>query len=153
MVTTGVRIPMLFRLWSGGKAMTSTQKQRIEFLRGKGESYGTIALELGMPENTVKSFCRRNRIGRARQSEQPVASVACDNCEIPLQHMPGAKQKRFCCDTCRMTWWKAHREAVHRKAVYRFVCPICGTEFESYGNKHRKYCSRACYGASRRALS
>ena len=80
--------------------MTSTQKQRIEFLRGKGESYGTIALELGMPENTVKSFCRRNRIGRARESVQPVASVACDNADAGLQHMP-SKTKALLCDTCR----------------------------------------------------
>ena len=40
--------------------MTAAQKQRIESLRGKGESYAAIADDLGIPENTIKSYCRRN---------------------------------------------------------------------------------------------
>ena len=43
--------------------MTTAQKQQIEFLRDKGESYATIAYDLGISENTVKSYCRRNNIG------------------------------------------------------------------------------------------
>ena len=37
--------------------MTTAQKQRIEFLRDKGESYASIADDLGISENTVKSYC------------------------------------------------------------------------------------------------
>ena len=40
--------------------MNTSQKQRIEFLRDKGESYASIADDLGISENTVKSYCRRN---------------------------------------------------------------------------------------------
>ena len=131
--------------------MNTAQKQRIEFLRGKGESYVAIAYDLGISENTVKSYCRRNSIGIAIKQEHFVATNTCANCGCPLAHKPGSKRKRFCSDQCRMTWWKAHPESVNRKAVYRFVCPTCGESFEAYGNANRKYCSRACFGAARKA--
>jgi endogenous inhibitor of DNA gyrase (YacG/DUF329 family) len=131
--------------------MTNTQKQRIAYLRGKGDSYAAIADALGISENTVKSYCRRSNIGIGEKAEQAATMDACANCGRPLEHTPGAKRKRFCSDKCRMVWWKAHPEAVNRKAVYRFACPACGAEFESYGNARRKYCSRACFGAARRA--
>jgi len=133
--------------------MTSTQKQRIKYLRGKGESYAAIAGALGISENTVKSYCRRNSLGEDYIKEQTIAKTdnACAKCGKQLTHTPGAKKKRFCSDKCRMAWWANHPEAVNRKAVYRFTCLVCGTEYESYGNAYRKYCSRACYGLSRRA--
>ena len=131
--------------------MTTAQKQRIEYLRSKGESYGAIANDLDISENTVKSYCRRNNIGVAIRQEESAVNT-CANCGSPLQHTPRAKQKRFCSDQCRMAWWKAHPEAVNRKSVYLFVCLNCRKEFEAYGNKNRKYCSRACYGAMQRAL-
>lgn len=118
--------------------------------RHGGESYARIAGALSISENTIKSFCRRNNIGVAIQP-QPTATDVCPTCGCPLNHTQGAKHKRFCSDKCRMAWWKAHPEAVNRKAVYHFVCPTCGTEFEAYGNAHRKYCSRACFGAARKA--
>ena len=131
--------------------MTNTQKQRIAYLRGKGDSYAAIADALGISENTVKSYCRRSNIGIGVKAEQAATVDACEGCGHPLEHTPGAKRKRFCSDKCRMMWWKAHPEAVNRKAVYRFACPACGAGFESYGNARRKYCSRACFGAARRA--
>ena len=132
--------------------MTTAQRQRIDFLRRKGESYAAIAEELGISENTVKSYCHRNNIGIVIKQEQAAAINTCANCGCPLQHTPGSKHKRFCSDGCRMAWWKAHPEAVNRKAVYRFVCPTCGTEFAAYGNAKRKHCSRACFGAARKSL-
>lgn len=132
--------------------MTGLQKQRIEYLRGKGESYSAIAADLGISTNTVKSYCRRNNLGAGYAAESLTQTDdACENCGKPLEHTPGAKKKRFCSDNCRLEWWKSHPEAVTRKAVYTFVCPTCGAEFEAYGNAHRKYCSRACFGAARRA--
>ena len=131
--------------------MNTAQKQRIEILRGKGESYAAIAEELGISENTVKSYCRRNNIGIVIKQEQAAAINTCANCGCPLTRMPGAKHKKFCSNGCRMAWWKAHPEAVDRKAVYRFVCPTCGELFEAYGNANRKYCSRACFGMARKA--
>lgn len=131
--------------------MTTAEKQRIEYLRGKGESYAAIANALGISQNTIKSYCRRNNIGVAIMPEPLTTTDICANCGRPLNHTQGTKHKRFCSDTCRMDWWKSHPEAVNRKAVYQFVCPTCGTEFEAYGNAHRKYCSRTCFGAARRA--
>lgn len=131
--------------------MTIAQKQRIEYLRYRGGSYTAIADDLGIPENTVKSYCRRHNIGIAIKTEQATSADTCGNCGCPLSQTPGGKHRRFCSDKCRMAWWKAHPEAVNRKAVYHFVCPTCGVEFESYGNAKRKYCSRACFGMMRRA--
>lgn len=51
--------------------MTTAQKQQIEFLRGKGASYVFIAVVLGISENTVKSYCRRNNIGVAIKQGTP----------------------------------------------------------------------------------
>ena len=133
--------------------MTNPQKERIAHLRGRGESYSKIAAALRLSENTVKSFCRRNKLGAdiaAGHTADTKNNGLCGSCGGPLIHTPGAKKRRFCSDGCRMAWWNTHPEAVNRKAVYRFVCPACGTDFESYGNARRKYCSRACFGAARR---
>jgi endogenous inhibitor of DNA gyrase (YacG/DUF329 family) len=123
--------------------MTPNQKQKITYLRGKGESYAAIAGALGISENTVKSFCRRNNLGGR-------ISDVCRQCGKPLQHIEHKRPKLFCGGACRSRWWLANAAQENRKAVYHFVCPICGKEFTAYGNAHRKYCSRACYGLSRR---
>jgi endogenous inhibitor of DNA gyrase (YacG/DUF329 family) len=133
--------------------MTDLEKERIAVLRSRGESYARIAETLGISENTIKSYCRRNGIGIAIKAEQPATTGVCANCGGLLSHTEGAKPKRFCSDNCRMAWWKAHPEAVNRKAVYDFTCPVCGRAFSAYGNAHRKYCSRACSVAARRTLS
>lgn len=132
--------------------MTNNEKQRIEYMRAKGESYAAISAALGISQNTVKSYCRRNNLGAGYIKEtQAATATVCENCGKPLIHTPGAKKRRFCSDKCRMDWWANHPEAVNRKAVYHFTCETCGEEFTSYGNAHRRYCSRACYGLSRRA--
>jgi endogenous inhibitor of DNA gyrase (YacG/DUF329 family) len=133
--------------------MTKGQKQRIAAMRGQGESYSAIASALDISENTVKSYCRRNGLGAGYMDAQATAcgSDVCACCGKPLTHTPGAKKKRFCSDECRLSWWRSHPEALKRKAVYRFTCPVCGEAFEAYGNAHRRYCSRACFGLSRRA--
>ena len=130
--------------------MNDIQKQRIEYMRGKGNSYASIAAVLCIPENTVKSYCRRNNLGACYVSELPVQTEdACKNCGKSLEHTPGAKRKRFCSDKCRMSWWNAHAQSMSRRAVYDFTCGKCGAHFSAYGNKGRKYCSHACYTADR----
>ena len=42
--------------------MTDAQKENIRYLRGEGLGYRAIAARLGISENTVKSFCRRNNL-------------------------------------------------------------------------------------------
>ena len=41
-------------------------------------------------------------------------------------------------------------EAVQKKAIYHITCKTCSKPFESYGNAHRQYCSRGCFGLARR---
>lgn len=129
--------------------MTTPQKERITLLRSEGESYARIAGALGLSENTVKSYCRRNSI-TPPTTENPEPSTQCANCCKPLEQTPGARNKRFCSDRCRMQWWYKHPEAMQRKAVYRHVCPTCRKEFKS-NNPKRIYCSRACFGVARKS--
>lgn len=42
--------------------MTDAQKEQVRYLRCEGLGYGAIATRLGISENTVKSFCRRNNL-------------------------------------------------------------------------------------------
>lgn len=129
--------------------MTTQQKEQIALLRSQGESYARIADSMGLSENTVKSYCRRNGITPLTTQESDPGTV-CDQCGQPLVHTPGTRKKRFCSNKCRMQWWYSHPETMQRKAVYHFTCPICGMEFISYGNPKRIYCSRACFGIARK---
>jgi endogenous inhibitor of DNA gyrase (YacG/DUF329 family) len=142
-----VKVDLAF---GGGKNMTSLQKERIKKMRGNGESYAIIAVSLGISENTVKSYCRRNNLGAEYIAGQPIVTTnACGNCGKSLEHTQGSKRKRFCSDKCRLAWWNAHPESMKQKAVYGFVCANCGAEFTAYGNRGRKYCSHACYVTDR----
>lgn len=41
--------------------MTEIEIQRINAMRSKGYGYKSIAKALKLPENTVKSYCRRHK--------------------------------------------------------------------------------------------
>lgn len=124
--------------------MTNEQKNMIEAYRRKGVGYKQIAKELGLSPNSVKSFCRRNHLSR-EDLKQNESESSCEQCGNPIQQLKGRKRKRFCSDKCRNLWWNSHLDQVKRKAVYEYVCPICGKAFSVYGNAKRKYCSHACY--------
>ena len=126
--------------------MTDAEKEKIRFWRMEGLGYGAIAARLGLSDNTVKSFCRRNHLTGVAAKEE---ATACRHCGQPLADVPGRKGRKFCSEACRRAWWKAHPELVDRKAFYLMTCAYCGEEFRSYGNKGRKYCSHACYIAAR----
>jgi len=51
--------------FGGGSLMTQQQKEKIIKMRRGGFSYSRISTALGISENTVKSFCRRNNLGSA----------------------------------------------------------------------------------------
>ncbi|MCD8300575.1 MAG: RNA polymerase subunit sigma-70 [Clostridiales bacterium] len=128
--------------------MTNEQKMRVRELRAAGYGYVKTAREIGLSENTVRSFCRRNGL-TGDMAEQKDAGHVCLCCGKPVEQVPGRKEKKFCSDSCRMKWWNCHRDMVNRKAVNKFVCKHCGGEFNAYGNADRKYCSHACYVADR----
>ena len=122
--------------------MTKDQIAKIDEMRILGRGYVVIARETGIPENTVKSYCRRHPLIVKAPEEQ---SGACAYCGKPVTQDPKRKKKRFCSDACRMKWWNTHQDQVMRRAIYTYTCPACGTVFSAYGNAHRKYCSHACY--------
>ena len=115
--------------------MTDEQKIAIAVLRRKGVGYKTIAKELELSVNTVKSHCRRN--------PSIYEKHICLFCGKPVEQTPGRREKKFCSNSCRMKWWSAHPEK-SRDGV-KLVCSTCGKEFIAYRNAKRKYCSHACY--------
>lgn len=130
--------------------MDHQQKEAIQQLRANGKSYTKIADTLGISENTIKSYCRRNNLrGAALTESKPGSFTYCRQCGAPLKQMAGKKQKQYCSDQCRMTWWNAHPEAVTHKSIRLFTCHTCGQSFVGYGKRERKFCSRACYGKSK----
>ncbi len=133
--------------------MTDRQKDRIRQMRADGYGYMKIAQELGISENTVKSFCRRKGLnGAAAADTAPSADRdkgVCPCCGAEVRQNPGRKEKKFCSDKCRNKWWNSHLDQVERKAHYEFVCACCKKPFTAYGNAGRKYCSHACYVADR----
>lgn len=131
--------------------MTSYQKEYIYRMRNEGKGYKGIAALLGLSENTVKSFCKRNNLGGLTEQkseyevENKMDTPFCKNCGKPLDIRQGVKPRKFCSDKCRLAWWNAHTDQVIRKAIYHIQCTGCGNPFDSYGNKNRKYCTHACY--------
>lgn len=128
--------------------MNDLQKEQIRHLRIEGQSYLKIAQILGISQNTIKSFCRRNNLGGYRgeqTSKGSIEQVFCKECGKPLINKESSKPRKFCCDRCRMLWWQNHPELLNKKAIYYFTCASCGTVFSSYGNQKRKYCSHPCY--------
>lgn len=136
--------------------MNDNQKQFILLSRQEGKSYGEIARELDLSLNTVKSYCMRNM--KTPHEPTPAIETAapkpvleptsvCRQCGAPLEQMPHRRQKQFCSDKCRLTWWHTHRDKA--KGAEDHVCPVCGTAF--IADAHRKYCSHSCYIKSRYA--
>ena len=119
--------------------MTEDQKHQILSLRKQGYGYTKIARELGVSENTVKSYCRRNSLAKV---EREVSTPhTCLQCGAPVKQNEKRKLKKFCSDKCRMAWWNSHRSEVNHTETC--VCSNCKTEFKAYGA--RKYCSHSCY--------
>lgn len=122
--------------------MTYLQKRQMYKLRSEGLGYRKIAAALGIPVSTV-----RQNIIRLEQKKPIPKCMTCGKVLVQKEHR---KAKKFCSDKCRMMWWNSHPELVIRKAYYTLTCQNCGKEFESYGNKNRKFCSRECYYEDRR---
>jgi IS30 family transposase len=131
--------------------MTADEKIRVRQMRLEGITYAQISSSLNISENTIKSFCQRNKLPVGSIASlpdtrpDPMDNTICKQCGKRLKQNPKHKPKKFCSDICRNAWWKTHNEQVDKKAVYRFTCVFCGKAFESYGNRSRKYCDHTCY--------
>ncbi len=130
--------------------MTNEEKSRIVKMRGDGIGYKKIAQTLGLSEGTVKTFCHRNGLAGAGLDapEKVSASISqkpCRHCGAMVVQIPGRKEKKFCSDECRNSWWNRHLSETKRKNMMEYVCPACGKTFSAYGKRNRKYCSHECY--------
>ena len=107
--------------------MNSFQKNEILRLKKQGMGYKRISDILGLPVNTVKSYCYRNQI----DSKELIH--VCKQCGIKLIKTK-RKVKLFCSDACRMKWWNAHPHEIARRTTYEITCSFCGRKFDSYKN-------------------
>lgn len=123
--------------------MTTEQKRTIDSLRKQGFGYKRIATEMGISENTVKSYIRRVNIASDAPVEAPAPAQEptpeavqtdhhCQYCGRVVPQNPGRKKKKFCSDEHRAIWWNEHLDQVKRKAIYHFTCPACGKDFTAY---------------------
>jgi endogenous inhibitor of DNA gyrase (YacG/DUF329 family) len=122
--------------------MRQQTKEQISRLHHDGYNVTAIAAMTGVPPGTVRSHLRRR--------SDTVHPMTCPQCGTAVKRSLGHPNKKFCSDHCRMAWWNTHPEKVNKKAYYTLACRQCGKEFESYGNKNRKYCCRQCYAEARR---
>ena len=136
------------RIARRGFFVTREQKQQITSLRKQGCGYAAIAKTVALSVNTVKSFCRRNGLNRAFTD---VSAPVCPFCGGALVQRPQVKPRRFCSDSCRRAWWKAHPEASIKKAYYEKVCAYCAKPYIVYGRPESKYCSLDCAHNARKA--
>lgn len=129
--------------------MTTQEIERIKDLQSKGYGYRKIATETGISINTVKSYIKRHPVNGIVEA---AVVKHCLHCGKPLILRLANKEKRFCDSKCRMAWWNSHRAEVQQKTFHRKICPNCGVEFAVYGKKNQRFCSKACYGISRRKV-
>ena len=118
--------------------MTEKEKRTILDMRAAGKQYKEISAELGIEVTALKVFVHRQKHNDVRR---------CEQCKKVLPK-DVRKTQRFCSDKCRNDWWYGHQGELQGERLTTFVCAVCGKGFTSY--KQAKYCSRACFYASRR---
>ena len=106
----------------------------------------------GMSNRKIRYQCKKQGYDKAPVDESLLTKIqnreACAYCGKPItQNDSPGRKRRFCSDECRRAFWHLHRaeEKQSPKAIYTRVCAYCGKTFEVYGDKDRKYCSRAHY--------
>jgi endogenous inhibitor of DNA gyrase (YacG/DUF329 family) len=148
-------VQVLFLCAREGEVMNDVQRKRIFDLRAEGVGYKAIGHEIGISEDSVKKFCKRYHLTGPKEVVVLNQEVLEDNkricpfCKKPLRKKHKGRPRRFCSGVCRKNWWNAQKERGTEEALYTFTCAHCDTEFKSYGNKHRKYCSHSCFIKSR----
>jgi endogenous inhibitor of DNA gyrase (YacG/DUF329 family) len=125
---------------TGGIPMTDNQKSLIDAMRRDGYGYAKIARAIGVSDNTVKSYCRRQNSAVAKE-KTPI----CDECGKPIDKSKRGS-RRFCSDSCRMKWWNKHPKANMPLTSH---CACCGKEIHMRRKDERKYCSHRCYITAR----
>ncbi len=90
--------------------MTKEQKETITRLRKDGQGYTAIAITVGLTKDCVKIWCQRHGLGgiAVKKAVPEPDTGICRNCGKPLVQIPGRKPRKFCCDDCRVAWWKEY---------------------------------------------
>jgi len=120
--------------------MTDNQKSLIDKMRIDGCSYVNIAKIIGVSENTVKSYCRRQKMTGCKEE-----TACCAECGKPIDKSKRGN-RRFCSDACRTKWWNEHPKV---EMLYKANCACCGQEILMRRQSERKYCSHRCYITAR----
>lgn len=121
--------------------MDLENKKAIIHLREQDIGYTEIAKRLDLSVNTVKSFCKRNNLGGTKA----IDINSCENCQKELIQKKGRKLKRFCCDSCRSSWWNRNGKLNNSPSIRSKTCVYCKEEFYTYSSTNQKYCSHDCY--------
>ncbi len=121
--------------------MTDEQRERITILQCQGKGYRTIAAEMNLPVNSVKSWCRRHTASKN-------TTGCCKQCGTVLQQTPGKRKGLFCSDYCRRQWWANHPESRGHRVEYQHSCRFCGKAFTNNRVK-ADYCGRPCFAKAR----
>lgn len=126
--------------------MTDQQKEEIIKLRRSNYGYKSISNKLGLPVNTIKSYCKRHSITKGIHSiDGCFMERFCLQCGSPIIQDPKRKEKKYCSDACRNKWWNAHGNFAKSKTGRSVICAKCGKEFYVNMQSKRKYCSHTCY--------
>ena len=115
------------------------QIDKIKYFQRKGLSYSETALKLNLKVDSVKSFYFRHP-----------ADNTCLCCGEELSSSTAHRQRMFCSDKCRYTWWYRNRDLKPIPNAVETVCAMCGTTFVSRASAKRKYCSLACHYKARK---
>lgn len=125
--------------------MTLQQRNTILALRETGTSMRKIAELLGLPLNTVKSFCYRSTNAR----KEPEDVICCNYCGSIIKQKSNTTIRHFCDRHCYNKWWHSQNE--RGRTVYHKKCLHCGKQFDVVSKKAQRYCSVSCYQAARKA--
>ena len=126
--------------------MTQLEKQEIIKLKLAGNSYKQISELTGICISTIKSLCTRYN------SKQNEIVEYCRFCGRKLSFTAGKKQKKYCSDKCRMSYWREHQCEMHSIRIVKVECSVCHKEFNAYETKKRKYCCWDCYLDARQRM-
>lgn len=65
----------------------------------------------------------------AEQCKNDDGEYLCKKCGMEVPQVKGRKQKLFCSDECRLSWYRLNRDM---KGTYMAYCKHCGKEFLYY---------------------
>lgn len=130
--------------------MTDKQESEIRRLRTEGYGYDDVAKILGLSKDKVRYYCRMHGLDGVKAKERNRITKEgkfCAECGKFFMNAEGKKNRRFCCDKCRISYWNSHRLERHKKGRLQVsvICRGCGKTFFAYKGDNRIFCSTKCY--------